>query len=63
MQLLQNIAKRIKQENPDIKHKHAMSLAEQEYRQKNNTIRAPKYQTHKTTKKPKKCQKCKYCKK
>ena len=31
LQLLQNIAKRIKQENPGIKHKHAMSLASQHF--------------------------------
>ena len=59
LQLLQNIAKKIKKENPNIKHRQAMSLAGEEYRQQNNTIRAPKL----LNKKSKKCLKCKYCNK
>lgn len=63
LQLLQNIAKRIKEENPNIKHRQAIALAGEEYRQQNQTIRAPKHKLQKATKKSKPCQKCKYCKK
>ena len=63
LQLLQNIAKRIKEENPNIKHRQAIALAGEEYRQQNQTIRAPKYKLEKLNKKSKFCQKCKYCKK
>ena len=63
LQLLQNIAKRIKEKNPNIKHRQAIALAGEKYRQQNQTIRIPKNKLQKITKKSKPCQKCKYCKK